>query len=36
VLVSDVVAECGVQVVGVLVQEAMWREDGELVRGVRI
>ena len=35
-LVSDVVVERWVQAVGVLVQEVVRREDGELVRGVWI
>ncbi len=32
--VGDVVVECWVELVGVLVQEVMWDEDGELVCGV--
>ncbi len=34
--VGDVAAECWVEPVGILVQEAMQDEDGELVRGVQV
>ena len=34
--VGDVVVECWVESVGVLVREVMWDEDGELVCGVRV